>query len=268
MANEIIHYELQLADCVAEIWLNGIPLARLNSREQNFVSVPALTFLVNGRNLLELVIEPGGTPSQSRSPTFGKTVSRQAKAWARVVRLAEGAFTGDESAPAMGEIRFSGADQSAPLQLPHVLRREFDFQLVKPWAWQNADLIMLDRDRPAIVETLSAIHAAFAAGNAEGVVQRARLYLQEEASAYPSLTAADLTSSLRRDVSRNAGRTGWVAPLNPAEFDLRLCAGNRLVECVSKTWMPLINTLPQDDGSIYPFPMFLGKVAGEWQILR
>lgn len=269
MSTEIIHYEVKVAGCVAELWLNDIPLARLDSREQTFKSVPAATFLQHGRNVLELVIEPGPLPSKSRSPSSGRPLSAEASAWARVAMLPVGAFAGDPAASALAELRLEKAERQTDLPMPLVLRREFEFQRpAAPWLWQTAELIQWEKDRPAILATIGAIHAAFVTGNAEPVIQRALHYLREEASVWPTLSTEALSANLRRDISRNASRTGWVAPLRPDEFDLRVCAGGRLVDCITRKWTPVIDTLPQPDGSIYPFPMFLGKHAGEWHILR
>lgn len=268
MADSHIHYELKLKDSTTELLLNGIPVRRLNSHEQNFASAPALTFLINGRNLLEMVIFPGPTPTLARAAPTLRQVPATASAWGRVVRLQVGGLTGDEDASAQAELRYRPSDRPDELY-PVILRTEFELQTgLEPWAWQRAEPINLPRDRAAIVETIRIVHQAFTAGEPEPILQRARLYLQEEARAIPGTSVAEMTSGLRRDIARNAGRKDWVAPLAEEQFDFRLCAGDRLVECISKFWKPVIDTLPQPDGSIYPFSMFLGRIGREWLILR
>jgi len=268
MADSILHYELKLKDCAAELWLNGIPVRRMDSREQNFASAPALTFLVSGRNVLEMVVFPGIPPSRAREAPSPRQVPASASAWGRVARLDVGGITGDEQAPALAELRYRAADRPDELY-PWTPRAEFEFQTgLQPWVWQRAELINLARDRTAIVETIRVVHQAFAVGDPAPILQRSGIYLEEEARALPFRPAADLADRMRRDIAQNAGRTSWVAPLIEEEFDLRVCAGNRLVECISKRGKSLIDTLPQPDGSIYPFPMFLGRIGRDWMILR
>lgn len=66
---------------------------------------------------------------------------------------------------------------------------------------------------------------------------------------------------------RREYKTFHVAPLDPAQFDFRLCAGGRLVDCINKDWTPIIRA---DIGLEVPyeFPLYVGLYRGQWLALR
>lgn len=266
--DSMIHVELKVADCVAEVWLNGIPIRRLDSRQVQFVSVLAHSFLVDGPNTLELIVNPGATPSLARNgPAKPGNVAGQASV--RLVRHKVGEFTDPDGGEVMLEERWSSATQSPTTLYPLVLRAARDFgRMFGPWAWQSAAMLNLARDRDAIVSLVSGIHKAFSEGRGLPIAEISSTYLREEARAVPGVTFEEMRGDMLRDIAGNAGRVNWVAALDPEQFDFRICANGRLVECIDKQWQPLIHTLPQANGEMYPFPMFLGKVGGGFQILR
>ena len=122
--------------------------------------------------------------------------------------------------------------------------------------------------RSGVTEALAAAHLAFRSGDGVMMATLCDLYLREEARAYPAWTLENLRARLIRSVEKNGAPGAEVAPLVPAEYDLRLCAGGRLVECVDRTWRPLLRVRGPDPKRLYPLPVFLGEVEGRFQILR
>ena len=62
---------------------------------------------------------------------------------------------------------------------------------------------------------------------------------------------------------------GWqVLPLEPEAFDLRLCAGGRLVEAVNRDWLPSVRFLAPDEEEPYGYPMLLGRIGAELAVVR
>ena len=118
-----------------------------------------------------------------------------------------------------------------------------------------------------IYGTVVSIHRAFEDGDGKRIVEMARHYLADMGRAIPAYGTKRFTSDLIADVNANAGREEWIRPIYREEMDFRLCAGGRLVQIIDKNWQPTIRAIPQPDGEIYPFPIFLGRIDGELQIL-
>ena len=78
----MIHYELRLEGCVAEVWLNDIPLARVDGTKMAVHTRVAHGYLVPGENVLELVAAPGATPAVSRTGRSAAPLDPAAKALA------------------------------------------------------------------------------------------------------------------------------------------------------------------------------------------
>jgi hypothetical protein len=52
--------------------------------------------------------------------------------------------------------------------------------------------------------------------------------------------------------------------LDPAEYDLRLIADGQMIEAIAKDWLPIVR-MANDD---FCYRMLLGRVDGEWQLMR
>ena len=61
---KMIHVEMEHKNCSAEVYINDIPLDKYDAGDQPFISIPAHEYLIDGINKLELVVNPGPTPSQ------------------------------------------------------------------------------------------------------------------------------------------------------------------------------------------------------------
>ena len=261
----MFYLQLQVHQCIAEVILNGIPLRRLDSRDQKFANVIAHSFLIAGRNQLELVVFPGATPNTSK---INHRVGQASGAWARtrLVRFQVGDLADYESGETLMEIKWAGGQPQEAF--PRVLKTD---ALVNSnfggWSWQSSEVLALPRDLRPVTEILHFIHKAFSDGQPDSIIKLARVFLDEETRSLPAYAPGELAASLSKSISENAGRN-WVAELNEPLFDLRLCAENRLIECLDRNWQPRIRTKPQANGDEYKLPLFLGRMRGEWLIIR
>ena len=265
----LTYLELRVTACRAEVWLNDIPMGRCQPGLGAGQAWLAHSYLVDGPNKLEILIEPGTTPATCRTPEQALRSLPGAAAQARLVRYPEGAITGSDE----GEVVLSTSwtDLPEPVQFPHSSVEEKDLGPIAGhrWAWQDCPpLDPLDGDRAALVDAIQGIHEAFTAGEGASIVQLAAPYFSDQVLATPAWARSDLEADLRRDVAANVGREDWVKPFTPDDCSLRLCADGRLVECLDHTWQPLIGTKPQPDGDEYPLPLFLGKHDGAVKIIR
>ena len=49
-------------------------------------------------------------------------------------------------------------------------------------------------------------------------------------------------------------------------FDLRLCAADRMVECIADDWRAIVREAPSAETMF--FPMTLSMIGGAWSIVR
>lgn len=263
----MLHLDVRQRGCMLEIWLNDIPVLRVDSDEEGFVSLPMHSYLVDGLNVLEVVLAPGVKPSQSRIPPALRKPDAGAHCQVSITRYEVDDFTGEGGQQMFGISWPQGGriEESFPL----VLRASGGLAaLFGPWAWQTGRVLNLVNDARKIAEALAAAHQAFRSGDGLMLATQCDLYLREEARAYPAWSVEKLRGRLIRSVEKNGLPGAEVDPLVPDEYDLRLCAGGRLVECVDRTWHPLLRAKGPDPKRRYALPMFLGEVAERMQILR
>jgi hypothetical protein len=258
--------------CTAEVYVNGIPLPRISSPEQPFIARPGYPFLVNGKNILELLVEPGPTPSLARA---GKVPQKptEATARARVTQYPEGAFVGSDDAEVFASVNWLYApkpDQPGPEFYPVSVRREFNFvHDFGPWVWQRVDgPIDLKRDADELNALVVRLHRAFNAGDPAPILDLMGPYVADVVKTAPGIERGDYLEELASDIRGNARREDFVRPLELKDIDYRLVANGAMVELVYRDWTPVLNTLPQEDGEIFPLPVFVGRLDGKLQILR
>jgi hypothetical protein len=265
----MIYAEAEVSGALAEFYVNGIPSWRRIGRPgERFASVPVHQHLVDGSNEIELLIEPGPTPSSARVP---REPHRAAgiEAFVRLVRYPVDVYPGDASGEVLAEARFRG-EEGRDEPFPYVLRAEADLgPLFGRWAWQDADPIAITATvRNEVEELVRRVHEAFAAGDPMPIVMLCDLCFAEGSRAYPARSAEALASGFAESLRESAQQPDWeMVPLDPERFDFRLCAGGRMIECIDRDWQPTVRSRPQADGD-FPFPMFLSRIGRELVIVR
>ena len=226
------------------------------------VATPANEFVVGGKNPVELLLEFGSTPSVARTEAKRADDGAMA-AMARIEVYPPDSFPGEDRGQRILQLvhRGEGKEQSFPQSVTQdvVIDSPFD-----PWTWERAD-----------------VHPSVAAVEAEvrDVLKVMARHLRERAFdrllSYKQLGLAEWGVAYDEDVpDRVAKMRGvfdeelWARPdwniedVDPADYDLRLCAGGRLVECVTKTWEPILRTNPAPDGRRTRFAALLGRLRG------
>lgn len=261
--------ELRAVQCTAQFSLNDIPLARITGPEQTFFARSALPYLRNGRNVLELVVQPGLTPSTAKTGQKDLNLPG-ARAFTGVSVYEEGAFVGSDAGMRLCRIDWQYGVAKEKEYAPRITRTEFTYShILGPWGWEQADLLDMQRDRREVDEQTALLHQAFAAGNPTPFLALGEKYFfPEMAQCHPGMLEADHKTGMAKDIQGNAARRGFVKPLDLRKADYRLCAEGRLVQLIASDWTPILDTLPQEDGELFPLPIFLGRVAKHWYIMR
>ena len=265
-----IYLELLVKGCSAEMYVNDIALPKVTSPGQPFIARPAHLFLLNGLNKFELLVEPGSTPSTAREGQVPQK-KPEARARARLAQYEEGAYVGSDDGEILAQLEWHADPAAVPLPFfPISHTGEFHFKHdLGPWAWQKVDSqVSLERDRAELLALTTRLHHAFEAGVPELILEIIRPCLEDEVKTLPGESVDGLLSRIANDIRGNAGRRDFVRPFEPEQVDFRLLADGRLVDLVYRDWGPILDTLPQPDGEIYPLQIRLGKVGGRFQIIR
>lgn len=197
------------------------------------------------------------------------------RASARLARYPVGAVAGSDPADTLLEVKWSAYQEFRTLRASD--------QPFPKWVANSGDLgplfgtphwnqfRELSLDEPTLDSLRSfvlQVRDEIEAGDPEPVLQRSRAKFQEVSRTYgvdPS-ERADLFRKILRD---NADDEDWLFQTpEPEDWSFRLCAGNRLVECVARDWTPLVKGIRVPGKGRFLFPMFVGAIDSGWIIAR
>lgn len=245
--------ELTVERCAAELWLNEIPVARLGPDGPLNISVPANLYVVDGENRLELIVESG---------------SPQGSAHARLALFNPGEFTGEPGGEVLLRTEWipqPGTETRPPYTEQTSARLG---SMNGPWAWQSAPRLRLDPHTvAAVAAVLERIRSSLERGDPSVMLELARPKFEAAARAWPARTYPQLAMQFRAMVQRLPSTPGWaMQPLDPENFNFRLVAGSRLIECINKDWKPTVRSVPLDKGFPNYYAMCLGLSNGSFAI--
>lgn len=267
MVETIIHADLFLTECKdhqAELYVNDIPVARAGGTLQRWASVPVPEYLIDGTNTLTVVLGVGETPSIARIGSADAKCDPEMEIWARIVRLKDGEMAEPGSGEMLLEIKWAGVEGE---KMPVVLSVEGDLGTqFGAWQWESADVLKLDSATyESAAEFISKLSDAYTGGKPDPIIKAAKFKHAEIGRAYPAYGDISFDDMFREQIEMVSGEPDWKPYALPrSEYDLRLVAGERMIEAVAKNWRPIIR---MENGD-YAYHMFIGKVNGEWQILR
>lgn len=266
--------ECSVKGCNAEFYLNDIPIVRRGPVYGTAYSGPVNPFLVDGVNALEIVVNPGPTPGEAVAGPSGERrrllAGAGAFARAKLARYPFGAVVDGPDREQLSAIEWEVARPSVPEMFPQVASRSVDLGgLFGPWAWQSAPPVELDDATVAEIHGfIEKFHANRAAGDADYFITASRMRIADLDTAYNS-PPGKREADIRYMTAVSSRKPGWgLEPLEPAQYDLRLCAQGRMVECISKRWLPVVAETPDPEGSVIRYPMLIAKMADTWQIVR
>lgn len=262
----MIHAELKIDNCPAELWLNDIPLKRLAPDQAHNISVPAHMYLLSGQNTLEILVNPGPTPSAARQSR--SAANPAGSAMARVAAYEVGQFTGDPAAPVLLEASWDGAS-AGPGPYPRSAQARNDLgPLFGRWHWESADRLQLDAATiDAAAAVLESIRTSLAAGNPDVLLRFGERRFANAARAFPARPLDTIVAQFRRVVAKDAASPGWGFPaLDRAQFDFRVVGEGRLLECINRDWRPTLRTSVLSDGYPKYYPMLLCRTGRQWEV--
>ena len=217
-------------------------------------------------------VENGDEPDDEHE---GLPVDEGAIFVARISKYAVGAMSMDGSGEPMIEVAWRAADEQdklseARVPFPRWIRGTKDLGVMfGPFDWQEAPQLMLDDAATGTLRaTVKEIINAFEACDAGRILGAYGNRFAEVTKAY-GLSEKDRVGMLTNFLAGQKGDPEWLFETPDEEdFDFRLVAGGRLVECLGPDWTPVVRQLPDAEDNRFLFPMLLGQSNGKWVIMR
>jgi len=266
-------FECAVDNCTAEFYLNDIPVVMRSQDGGRLFGGQVNELVVDGINEIGAVINPGPEPGLAISGREGKRdrfAAEDAKLFAALSTYPPGAVVGGPDRKELMRIEWKADADGWPEVFPKVVSVAEDLgSLLGEWAWEGAPRIVLDEETvKEIEEYLTALQKALAEGDPEPFIEAGAIRLQEVEKAF-DLKAGSKAEHVRKVTLRDAAEPWWgLQSLDSGQFDLRLCAGGRLVECVGRDFQPLLKENQDDDGGVGSYDMILAKINDHWQIVR
>ena len=260
--------ECRVKNCVADFYLNDIPVFRRSDELGAFAAGPYHELLLAGRNELAIVVEPGDTPSTALSGGGARNrVHRtSAMAEAKVVRYPAGVTVGDPSGELIGAARWDHLDGAGPVVFPLVRSGVFEHSPAEePWEWEKGERLRLEPELAGIATKLvNQLRIELTLGDAETFLKVTKPRVADIARAYGN-SSEDKERNYVEWIKLEAPKW-FFEPIKPEALDFRLCGRDRLVELARRDGEPMLRCLPGADGSQTSFPLYLGKLNGEWLV--
>lgn len=266
--------EVAARGCIAEFFVNDIPVVRIAPGVAPQDAVPIPHMLIDQENTLGVIIHPGPRPSAALAGigAVSRSTADTVNVSAVIKTYPQGVFPGDPSGVQLAEIRWSAKSEAQDPYATPVLRvaRFRADGPVPAWSWQSAPKLTID---PAlereVMEICKAVHAGLSAGDPGPLFRAAAPRYAEVASAF-DMQAEKLMESFRATLAKERARPKWaMAPMNPASLDLRLAGDQRLVDAIAVDFRPIVRALPQVNG--FPgmeLPMRLARLGGALMVVR
>lgn len=257
---------LEAVGCHAEAVLNGVPLARVGGGRQ-LVSLPVHEFTLAGANDLELVVQPAPAGAAAVVP---EPQLSDGQSWAtlRLLLPRVGQVAHPSVARTLAQIDWAPPADEV-YETPVSLARSVDLPIAFPaWRWRDAPPIV---DSPALKSQVAAylldIAVGLARGDPEPMLQAARLRFEELALAYQRNASDDIGRWRVHIQQLHAAQKLKPDLPSAAKLLLRPVAGGRLLECLTPTGEPLLQS-PLAGGGRAFWPLRLGAVDGRFYVLR
>lgn len=257
----------------AEFRVNDVPLAVCGGTYPRERTENINEHLINGDNILSMTI-------QCPADAVGTTVPARHR-WARAmaeVRLTRCTFGGrpevDGEIIAIDRWLLPRTTDGEVLVETQVVRKAVTLGQYglpgRPWDWEAAAQITLtDEDRQSLFQFLKRLHSALSQGDADPFVQASLTRLRDLEAAYPGFDAVERINLIRRMTRQQSTERWWgMQPLSEADFVPIVCGDGRLIACVNTAGQPALRELPDDDGEVSEYPIFVARLEGDWCIVR
>ena len=255
-----------------ELWINDIPVTYMPPEEgRSPLVLPVNQFLVQGRNTIAAVLHAGPRPSLAGKPWPTDPLATKYSGSASLDLTGAWEVVGSETPPPPLTPPLAIRWQGMASPRPERMEREFNLsQQMGPWAWESA---VRHPALDATVQTgvqnyLIRLHGLLATRQFERFMAESSVKLQELTERAYGVPVDYLRPTMLRELRSHAAEPYQLAPLEPAELDLRLVAGGQLVECLCQNRRHALEYRQAAGNDTFFLPAMVGQVGSHWQILR
>ncbi|MFO0553113.1 MAG: hypothetical protein U0271_32295 [Polyangiaceae bacterium] len=276
---DVFVVQLYFARVSGEVLINGVPVwsvpKDLGATDQ---TLPINGYLVSGTNTVELVVDIDAPPSKVREKRQNRP-DPEASAAVRIVRFPGGGRI--MPTPDAGTVVVAGewlSDRDKGEESPRSL--SWTFEVLGgggPWSFQSAPKLVIDE--ATIEETrvlLEEVRSALRAGDVAALMALGAIRFREVGEAFGATDDSADIARLTRWVELYKNEPDRVLPIDPRQFDLRLCADDKLLLAVNSDWSHCVrlrqDVTDQDNKPAgefeAPYEIFAARIGGKLKIVR
>lgn len=267
--------EAEAWGCVAEVYLNDIPIARRGEAEGigAHLGRPINHLVLDGQNEVSLVVQPGATPSQAIEPrgrSAWSVLEGEAYAEVSLKRYPRRAVIGGPDGEELLSVRWDNEDDGLARVWPRSFAAAGPVETgTGRWAWEDAPELTLDEGlREEVLRVLDRLQRTLDGGNVVPFFDLSRVRLNEIERAF-ALVPGKKEAHIRALVERDVRNPEFVLePIDPAQIELRLCGRRRLVEVLGRDWLPPIRQEKREGKPQTTYEVLLAELDGDLQIVR
>ena len=256
----------------AEFYLNDIPIIRRGPELGMKYGGPCNQYLIDGINELSAIIVPGKAPSETLYSKTGRQrikLEEDASVKAELSIYPFGAVMGGPSKKVLMSVDWK-LDKDQKMVFQKVISARADLgKLFGEWEWQKAPRIELNEDTiKEIHKFIENLHMSLAAGDPDLFLEFGEMRLKDIEKAF-DLVPGEKEELIRKVTLDDAEQDWWgMEDINPDDYDLRLCAQDKMVEVINKDWKPILQESPDLEGGVGTYSMTISKLDDKWKIVR
>ncbi len=272
--------QFYLQNVTGEVRVNGVPVftvpEELGATDQ---TIPVNGLVIAGMNRVDLLLDIAGSPSASTRPRE-KRANKEAKAVIRVLRFPSNGPVFALPIPAnIVAYREWLGDKDESDEAPRIVSLTFDAGagFGGPWSWQSAPALVLDE--PTLEEArviCDHVRSTIVRGKANELLALAEIRFREVGEAFGATSDAEDIAQLERWLAIYEREPERVLPIDPAQFDFRLVADDRILQPLNRDWSHPVRMLQavtdQDDNPMgdmeIPYSLLLARIGGKLRIVR
>lgn len=254
----------------SEWLLNGVPVGRLGGGHALRLARPVNHLLVGGENRMDVVLGSPERPDAAVPPMYIERTACPVSLTAGVESLQGGEFPGE----GRGDLLHTWSSEfgeGTELGLPLTLSTRFQCATIAvAWSWQEAPRLVLDAGlRQQVHALLCLLVESLRRGDPSLFLRLAQVKFREVCAAFGEdigQRIAAWADGLRR---RSSGKNWNLPEPSLDHMALRLCAGDRMIECIADDREPIVRAC-QDENGVYlvTYPLFLSLIDGQLAIVR
>ena len=270
MSQQMVILHLNTCGVVAEAWLNGIPVTRVEPNGYLNDVRPVHEYLLPGENRVVLLVQPGLNPSEPMATGAPFTPPPGGFATLQIKQGPRGVFPDDPQVRTLASVEWRPVD-ATPIAPPVMLKTSLIISHSWPrWSWLDGSNLTLSGEVTDRVHTLlKLIIEGMQQGDPSRYLRAAETRFTELAHAY-GLPETETRGNFMEQYTRLSAEPGFrIADLNRDKMALRLCAGGKVIDCLDTSFEPLVRAVPREDGTTpVRYNMKLAMFGQQMRVIR